>query len=292
MNNSQLIDAPSATFRALFLDIDGTLVSKHDHVAPSVRRAVQSAREAGCEVVLCTGRTRHRTYTIAEQLGSPAGYAITSNGGVLANLDTHEILYRHLLPVEVALEVIRTVREAGADPFVYEDSDSLHTEGARVLYHPDTIVSHYILNDPRYRPYAGLLNTLPFCPVSISAYGHPNKIRPIAERLRVKLADSVSVIESGTEFDWGVEFYVPGVSKQLGAATLMARLGLKQEEAMAVGDHHNDLELLAWAGCGVAMGNAQPEVLAIADWITASVHDHGVAKAIERFILRQQELGV
>ena len=93
------------------------------------------------------------------------------------------------------------------------------------------------------------------------------------------------MIQSGSEFCWGIEIFVGGVSKRLGLQTLAAHLDVTQAETMAIGDHLNDVEMLAWAGVGVAMGNAVPEVKAVADWITASQAEDGVARAIERFIL-------
>jgi Cof subfamily protein (haloacid dehalogenase superfamily) len=276
---------PAARIRALFLDIDGTLAGSDSVISPAVLHAIRSARSHGCEVVLCTGRTRFRTVPIAEQIGPPLGYVITSNGGVLAHLGTGDIIYRHLLDVHLALEVIRTMRDAGAEPFVYEDSDMPGIEGARVLYHPELDTSRTDFLDSRYRPHADLMSDLPFRPVSVSAYGAPEVMRPLSAHLRDRLSENVSIVESGTEYAWGVEVYVSGISKQTGLEMLAARLDVAQEEIMAIGDHINDIEMLTWAGWGVAMGNAQPEVKAAADWITDSFAEDGAARAIEAFVL-------
>lgn len=247
--------------------------------------ALRKARSHGCEVVLCTGRTRFRTIPVAEQLGPPLGYAVTSNGGVLTHLGTGNVLYRHLLPVPVALEVVRALRNAGAEPFVYEDSDTPGVEGSRVLHHPDADLASWDRHDPRYRAHQNLTTDLPFQPVSVSAYGKPEIIRPLAERLRSHLDENVSIVQSGAESAWGVEIYVSGISKRVGLETLAARLDVAQEEIMAIGDHINDIEMLEWAGWGVAMGNALPEVKAVSDWITGSLDQDGVAIAVERFVL-------
>ena len=276
---------PAAQIRALFLDIDGTLVGGDSQVSAAVRCSIRRARERGCEIVLCTGRTRFRTVPIADQFDPPRGYAVTSNGGVLSHLGTGEVLYRHLVPVPVALEVIRTLRDAGAEPFVYEDSDVPGVEGARVLHHPDAEVDEWVRSDPRYRPHRTFLHALPFQPVSISAYGRPEIMRPLAVLMRERLGDSVSIIQSGTEHAWGVEVYISGISKRTGLETLAARLEAAPEEIMAIGDHINDIEMLEWAGWGVAMGNALPEVKAVADWVTEPLSADGVAHAIERFVL-------
>ena len=276
---------PVAQIRALFLDIDGTLANSDGIISPGVLEAIRRARHHGCEVVLCTGRTRYRTVPVAEQLDPPMGYAVTSNGGVLTHLGTGRILYRHLLPIPVALEVIRTIRDAGAEPFVYEDSDVSGAEGARVLYHADADTSRWDHGDERYRPHAALTTDLPFMPVSVSAYGAPEIVRPLAAHLHENLGGDLSIIQSGTEHAWGVEIYVSGISKRTGLEILSARLEVDREEIMAIGDHINDIEMLEWAGWGVAMGNAQPEVKLVADWVTTSLAEDGVAAAIERYVL-------
>ena len=102
--------------RALFVDIDGTLVGVGDTVSPGVRQAINQARSKGVLVVLCTGRARHTTQPIAQQLGSPLGYAVTSNGGIALHLGTNQVLHRHLLPVPVALQIIRAIMAVGSNP--------------------------------------------------------------------------------------------------------------------------------------------------------------------------------
>src|SRR5579871_2977876 len=127
----------NAAIRALFLDVDGTLVGADDQISSGVRQALAAAQEKGCEIALSTGRTRFRIHSITDQLPPPPGYAVTSNGGVVSHLGTGEIVYRRLLPIPVALRVIQTIVDAGSEPYVYEDSDRPGIEGARVLFHPD-----------------------------------------------------------------------------------------------------------------------------------------------------------
>lgn len=275
----------AAPIRAVFLDIDGTLIEHEERVSPGVAVALAAAQAQGCHVVLCTGRTRYRAMPIMESLGEPFGYFVTSNGGVAAHAGRGEILYRHLMGVPLALEVIRAIVASGSEPYVFEDSDTPGLEGARVLYHPEKEVGSWA-DRPRYRPHARIMEHLPFEPVSVSAFGPVERIRPLVEQLQARLGDAVSIIRSGSEQNWGVEIYVPGVSKQLGIAYVARHLGVKQEETLAIGDHLNDIEMLQWAGIGVAMGNALPEVKAAADYVTATCREDGVARAVERFVLQ------
>ena len=114
----------------------------------------------------------------------------------------------------------------------------------------------------------------------------PRLSSPWKNAAGVFLRRRVSIVRSGSEWNWGIEIYVPGISKQVGIEYVARRLGVKQEETMAVGDHLNDIEMLRWAGVGVAMGNALPEVCAAADYVTSSFQKDGVARAIERFVLQ------
>jgi hypothetical protein len=270
--------------RALFLDIDGTLITGDESISQNVKRSLYLAKQKGVEIVLCTGRTRYRLTPIAEQMPEPPGYAVTSNGGVAMHLGSGEILYRHLMPIDVALKVIRAIVDAGSEPYAFEDSDRFGMEGARVLFHPDLPVGHWA-DLPRYRAHNTMQEELPFEPVSVSAFGSPDIMRPLAQRLMQELTGEVAVIQSGSNTTWGVEVYVAGVDKLLGLQTIASRIGVERDEILAIGDHVNDMDMLRWSGVGVAMGNALPEILEAADWVTASVTQDGVARAIERYIL-------
>ena len=283
--SSSFHNLASATdsIRAVFLDIDGTLVGPTETVSPAVRRAIDRVRARGVEVVLCTGRARHTAEPIAHQIGPPLGYVVTSNGGVTMHLGRNEVLHARLLPIPVALQVVRAILAVGVEPYIYESAISGDMEGARVLHHPDLPVGPFATR-PRYRPHATLTEDLPFEPVSINAFGPIEKMRSLVDRLTRQLPEGVTLIQTGSSDHWGIEIFSGGVSKRLGLETLAAHLHLKQSQIMAVGDHMNDLEMIAWAGVGVAMGNALPEVKAVADWITTSVEEDGVAHALAHFL--------
>jgi hydroxymethylpyrimidine pyrophosphatase-like HAD family hydrolase len=235
-------------------------------------------------VIACTGRTRYTALPVTCQHAALCGYAVVSNGGVAVHLETREVLLRRVMPIPLALEIARAIVEVGAAPYINEDALGDSIEESRVLYHPELPVGNWAVS-PRYRPHPNLLEHLPFTPVSVSTFGPPDRIRPLIALLRERLPEGISVIESGGAHNWGVEIYIQGVSKRLGAETIAGRLGVPREEVMAIGDHRNDIALLEWAGVSVAMGNALPEVKAAAHWITDTVAEDGVARAIERFVL-------
>jgi hydroxymethylpyrimidine pyrophosphatase-like HAD family hydrolase len=273
----------SARIRAIFVDVDGTLVGAVNSVSPAVRAAVCAARDRGCEIVVCTGRSRFTAEGVAEQLGEP-GYLVTLNGSVALHLGTNEVLVREVLSIETALRAIRAMISLDAQVYVYEDALLPDPEQARVLYHPDLPIGPWAV-PPRYRPYPGITEGLPYEPVCVNAYGPREQIRQVSKALRAMLGPEIDLIHTGTARYDGVEAFASGVSKMRGAAVVAERLGVAPEEILAIGDHANDVEMLAWAGIGVAMGNALPEVKEAANWVTADLEADGVARAIEKFVL-------
>ena len=272
--------------RALFLDIDGTIADRHETISARVLDAISAARVQGCEVVLSTGRTRYTAMPIVQQIEPLPDYLIAANGAIAMHLPTRDPIVRRLMPLPLASRMIRMLLEAGADPYVFEDAVEDGVEAARVLYPPDRTPGEWA-TFPRYRPYAGLPDDLPFAPVSISAFGTTAFLRPLVEQLRQAMPEEVCVIESGSnDGGWNAEFYVAGVSKQAALEVVAAHLGVTREEIMAVGDHRNDIEMIQWAGWGVAMGNALPEVIAVADTVTGTLAEDGVAQAIEKYVLQ------
>jgi Cof subfamily protein (haloacid dehalogenase superfamily) len=268
--------------RALFLDLDGTLVGRGNTVSPRVRRAVGLAREAGCEVVLCTGRSRISTVPVADQLGF-RGWAIVSNGAVALHLGTGEVLYRSLLPIPAAVAAVRQLIDAGLAPQVYEDA----VESARILYHPEYPVE--IHTPSRFRSYPGMVSELPFSPACVVSFGPEERLRPVGDRFAASPSDGVLVQQAGTHAFWCVELHHAESGKCSGLQRVSERLGLPREETLAVGDHLNDLRMLDAAGIGVAMGNALPEVRCRAAHVTGTVEEDGVAQVIERFVLENRD---
>lgn len=266
--------------RAICTDIDGTLIRPDDSLSPRVRAALHAARERGCEIVLCTGRSRYLTQPIAAALGEPA-YAVCSSGAVVMHLTTEEVIVRNVMPAAVGAQVCRLFLEHGIQPHVHEDA----IRSARILYHP--ALPDYPFGKPseRHVPCPEMAERLPFEPITIVAYGDEAYLSPLARELRTRLPDGLHIIESFVRHKWCIEVHCSASSKQLSIERLMTHLSVEREQVLALGDHVNDIEMLQWAGVGVAMGGSRPEVQAAADWVTTSVHEDGVAVAVERFVL-------
>jgi Cof subfamily protein (haloacid dehalogenase superfamily) len=264
--------------RAVCIDIDGTLVGPDERISPRVSAALNRARSHGIEIVIATGRSKFSTMPIARQI-PPLGYGIVATGSVVIHLEKNTIVMRNVLSHDDALAATLILWDAGLAPRVYEDA--IHS--ARILFHPDRPIPKDIAH--RHTPWPELCKRIPFEPTSVEAFGTQDQMRPLAQKLRRALPPSMVVIESHRNHYWYVEICSLRAGKGQGLKAIAAHLGISPRNVMAIGDGLNDLDMIAEAGIGVAMGNALPEVQAAADYVTGTQAEDGVAEALEKWAL-------
>jgi Cof subfamily protein (haloacid dehalogenase superfamily) len=275
--------------KLIALDIDGTLLDSRWTLPEANRAAIAEATRRGIEVALVTGRRYDFAMPIAVQLGAPLTM-IVSNGAVIRTQDgvTH---LRHLLPRETAARVLEIT-------IVWRDSTAVIFDRRRenqvileVLASDDPIRSAYYA---RNKQYIGQAVPLESCltedPLQVML---PGKVAPMrdAEALlrsaqateRFKVASTVYESRDFTMID----VLHPHCSKGAALAEWASVRGLTRDEVMAIGDNHNDVEMLSFAGIPVVMGNCVPELRNFGWHETASNDDNGVAAAIEQFALRE-----
>jgi Cof subfamily protein (haloacid dehalogenase superfamily) len=258
--------------RLVASDLDGTLLRPDETVSERTRRAVAAARDAGITVVLVSGRPPRNIGPLAERVGV-GGIAICANGAVIWDLDSGTMVDSSPLAAEVATRLIHTLREAipGA-LFAVELEDGFGREpgwsdGLRPV-RPDALEADAL--------------ELITGPVTKLLVRHPEMdFAEFTERARHAVGDDAMVTWAGLRL---VEISAAGVTKAFALERLCRRLGIDAAEVVAVGDMPNDRAMLAWAGTGVAVANATPEVLEAADEVTAANTDDGVALLLERIL--------
>jgi Cof subfamily protein (haloacid dehalogenase superfamily) len=288
--------------RLLALDLDGTLLNSHGQLSERNRLAIAAARELGVRVAVVTGRRFRDARPPALELGLDVP-VISHNGALTKHARTLETVSATLLPLPAAREVLRVGRAAGSDAMV---SDDPHGKGLLVYDHiseDNHALGKYIAWSRRIhgdeaedavRRVPSLDEYLDHAPVHISFSGTCAPMSVLRERLKDELGDSIRVLS--TEYpkqDFTLlDVLHPGASKGVGVAAAAREYDLKQAEVMAVGDNYNDLEMLAYAGTGVLMGNAAPSLRDQFDFhVTATNDEDGVALAIEEFILKGETHG-
>lgn len=254
--------------RLLALDIDGTLLEPGGRIDDATVAAVHGAMAAGARIVLVTGRATFELAPVVEALGLRDGYAICSNGAVLAELSTGRVLSSHTFEPKESVgrildevpHALVAVEEVGVGYAVTEPFPSGELIGPQRLERLTTMlatpVTRAIVRDPHS---------------SVNDF-----VRLLAS---LHLPGTTCTVGYKAWFDLAPE----GVTKGSSLAELAGMLGIAAADVLAIGDGRNDLEIIRWAGRGVAMGQAPPEVRLAADDVTADVSRLGAAQEIARW---------
>jgi len=275
--------------KLIALDIDGTLLDSRWTLPEANRAAIAEATRRGIEVALVTGRRYDFAMPIATQLGAPLTM-IVSNGALIRTQDGRTHL-RHLLPrptAERVLEITRPWRESTAVIFDRFGQNQVILE---VFATDDPIRSAYYA---RNKEFLGLAVPLESCltedPLQVMLSGKVEPMREAEAVLRGAQATEgfkvAATVYESRDFSM-IDVLHPHCSKGAALAEWAALRGLTREEVMAIGDNHNDLEMLSFAGVPVVMGNCVPELKSFGWHETASNDHNGVAAAIELFALRE-----
>lgn len=263
-----------APIRLIATDLDGTLLREDGTISPRTRAAIGAAQAAGLFVVFVTARPPRDVAAIAEHLGV-TGIAVCSNGAIVQDLATGET-HRHVrLCSDLARDLVGELRlaEPGIS-FATEHGHKIGQESGFPDFFADTVHHHPIRVDA-----AELLCAEDLTKLLIHHADHTAEA--LMHRVRGHAGDRAEVIWSGGPF---IEIAPSGVSKGAGLAAFCDSLGITAAEVIAFGDMPNDIQMLTFAGRGVAVANAHPEVLAAADEITVSNEEDAVARVIETLL--------
>ena len=275
--------------RLIALDIDGTLLDSRWQLPEANRAAIAEATRRGIEVALVTGRRYDFALPVAKQLG--CALTMIVNNGALIRSAEGETQLRHLLARETAEEILlRTQpwREGAAVIFDRPRENQLMLES---LNTDDSLRYAYYSRNLQYIGFAKPLETcLTEDPIQVMLSGRAVAMREAEavlrhERFTAQYALAVTLYEA-KDFAM-IDLIHPAVSKGFALAEWAAARGYARDEVMAIGDNHNDLEMLTFAGIPVVMGNGVAELKNFGWHETLSNDESGVAAAIERFALKE-----
>jgi len=290
------------TYKLLALDLDGTTLNAQLDILPEVKRAIAAAQAHGVIVTIATGRMFGATLPYAERLNIH-GPLICFQGGLIRDSRTGEVYQHTTVQGALAAEAIELLLAADLFVIAYIDERlwvvrrrpeldtylGWHPERPEVVIDPDlasTIANASIARlltqteSARAPDLADMVVANP--PTKLLFVADPPVVEREIARLTAHFAGRLSVFRSHSLFG---EITPLGISKGAALEQLAARLGIPREQVIAIGDHENDISMIEWAGLGLAMGNAIPEVRAAANAIIPAIDEAGVAWAIERYIL-------
>ncbi len=275
--------------RLIALDIDGTLLDSRWQVSEANRAAIAGATRRGIEVALVTGRRYDFAMPVAQKLDCPLTM-IVNNGALIRSKEGRTHL-RHLLPRETSERVLQLTKSWRDGAAVVFDRPRENQVMLEALDPDDSLRYAYY---SRNKEFIGLAKPLESCltedPIQVMLSGNVAPMREAETILRGarfagEFALAVTTYES-KDFAM-IDVINPVCSKGSSLAEWAALRGVAREEVMAIGDNHNDLEMLSFAGIPVVMGNSVPELKAYGWHQTGTNDENGVALAIEQFALRE-----
>jgi Cof subfamily protein (haloacid dehalogenase superfamily) len=255
--------------RLAAIDLDGTLLRSDGTISQRTRDAIRAVRAAGVVVVIVTARGPSSVTELAHDAGIE-GSAICSNGALIIDLANGEILRERLLETELAMQLVHGLRERlPGIVFAVEHQAFAHEPG----------FAAWGWEPPAGTRVADALELLAGPATKLILRHTDHEVEAIAAVARELAGNGATVVQSGAD---AIEVTAAGVNKAAGLAEVADELGIDAADVIAFGDFPNDVPMLAWAGRGVAVANAHAEVLAVANEVTASNDDDGVAVVLEQ----------
>jgi Cof subfamily protein (haloacid dehalogenase superfamily) len=273
--------------RYIALDIDGTLLNSQLEVSARNRAAIAEAVERGIEVALVTGRRYDFAMTVARHIESPLTMIV--NNGALVRTKEGQTRLRHLLPRETARRVIRATEAwRYATAVVFDRPQAKQVILESIDWDDPTRGGYYLRNREFLAEVAPLESCLDEDPIQVMFTGTVPAMREAELALRgVQFGEEFALaatVYEDKDFSM-LDVIARGVTKGATLAEWTAARGVVPGEILAIGDNHNDLEMLCFAGVPVVMGNCVPELKQRGWHVTRSNDEDGVAAAIERFAL-------
>lgn len=270
--DAHLEPTPTGQVRLIATDLDGTLLGFDEHVSPRNRAAIAAAHERGIRVVAATGRGWRSTHEVLDGVG--IDIAVCSNGAEIYDLARRSSLHRFVIDADLVPDVLGVLEQVAPERGIaWEHPEGFGLDRAYDAMFP-YVRQHYEV-PVRDAPDPGV-DVLKFL------VGHPTvPVDELLVALRAVLPEGITSATSGGSL---VELTGAEVHKAAALGVLCAEWAIHPADVVALGDNGNDVQMLAWAGRGIAMANAVPEAVAVADERTGFHHEDGFADVVEAIV--------
>lgn len=273
--------------KAILLDIDGTLTNDEKKITPRTAEALKVAQASGIKLVLASGRADVGLHAFADVLDMKdnGGVFVAFNGAKSLNYETGEIYFEQAMTVDQGKRVLEHMKNFDVascidyGPYMLTNNAyfTIERDGA-----PYMIVEYEAHNNSfLVREEADLAAKVDWGINKILNAGQPEYLQEHWQEMLAPFEGELSAMFTAPFY---YEFTPLGVDKSRALRETFAALGIDQSEIIAFGDAQNDRTMLEWAGIGVAMGNAVDEVKAVADIVTLSNNEDGIAVTLEQVL--------
>ncbi|MBR6696932.1 MAG: HAD family phosphatase [Lachnospiraceae bacterium] len=265
-------------YKIIALDLDGTLVNSNKELTKATKTSLIEAQEKGIKLVLASGRPVKGIQPLADELklAEYGGYILSLNGSFVLDCKTKEVMYANYFPDEMIKPICEYAREHNAAALSY-DNELVITENPEDEY----VKIEAQINNMDIKKVDDLISYIDYKINKILVVGEPWYMAELTKDMNEKFSDKVEVYRSAPFF---IEVVPKGVDKAESLKRLLEKIDIKREELIACGDGYNDVSMVKYAGLGVAMANGCEDIKAVADYITASNDEDGIAKVVEKFV--------
>lgn len=273
---------------AIILDIDGTLLSDNKEITPATKKALITAQQTGVKLILASGRPTTAMHLYAKQLEMEKyhGLIVSYNGAKVVDCQTNEELFSQALTVAEGKAVLEHMKQFKVKPMIDKD-DYMYVNNVFDSFVP------YRGEEINIIEYESRSGNFKLCekedlaafvdyPISkILTAGDPAYLKENYQAMMAPFKESLNCVFTA---DFYFEFTAQGIDKAKALDTVLKPMGIGAENLIAFGDGHNDITMVRYAGTGVAMQNAVPELKAAANTITLSNNEDGIAYLLNSLI--------
>lgn len=278
----QIMNIP---YKLIAVDLDGTLVRNDQSISQRTVDTLIRVQEMGVKVAVASGRPTFGTAHVAEtlRLDEFGGYVMSYNGGEIYDWGTKSLLHAQTLDENVIPYLYMCAREHGMPIMTY-----IEKEVVSEVDNNEYIQYSVMRNRMTLRKVDDFVKAVEGAGiVKCIIVGSPTLLPALETKMQERLKGKAGVFRSEPFF---LEIVPMGIDKGKGLSILLDKIGMKKSELIAFGDGYNDTSMLQFAGMGIAMGNAAAEIKQAADIVTLSNNDDGVAIALEKLIIRPQDM--
>ena len=264
------------TIELIAIDLDGTLLTPERKISTKVKETIKLAKTKGIKVVICTGRPLPGVNSILAELNleEEGDYVITYNGALVQQSHNGKAIAHHTLSFEDFLKIEEMSRQVGSHCHTI-DEKYIYTANKDIS--PYSVRESFLVNMPiRFRTVAEMDPTIEISKMMM--IDEPDVLDAAIAKFPKSFYDDYTVLKSEPFY---LEVLNKSASKGQALKDLAQILSIPRENIMAIGDNENDIDMIEYAGMGVAMGNAIASVKDVSDYITDTNEQDGVAKAIE-----------
>ncbi len=264
-------------YKMIALDLDGTLNNDEKMITPKTRAALIEAQKMGVVVVLASGRPTPGLKRESDELELEKykGLLLSYNGGKVVHASTKEVLYEKSMSQDIAIRLLKHLEDFPVTPIVDNGKHYFARHEKEFM-----IKEESKLNNMGIKIVNKIVDVIDFSPVKVLIAAPNETLVPASEKIMEPFDEELSFIQSSPYF---LEATVKGINKASSLQTICDLLSIKPKEVMAFGDAQNDISMLQFAGLGVAMGNACDPLKEIADEVTLTNNEDGIAYTISKY---------